>query len=96
MATDKTDNAKPNRMTMTEMVRALLTKQTAERSSVTLSRNAKGETQIEVVVRTSETTDGAVPDIEAAEAAAIKVYENLRNRYPLASGLTTPAPEPGK
>lgn len=96
MATDKTDNAKPSRMTMTEMVRALLTKQTAERSSVTLSRNAKGETQIEVVVRTSETTDGSVPDVEAAEAVAVDVYERLRARYPLASGLTTPTPEPGK
>lgn len=74
------------RMTLSRVVEALLERREHGASSVTLSRNAKGETQIEVVVRTSES--GAVKTIEQAEAAARATYDSLRRAYPLASGMT--------
>lgn len=88
------EQARTRRMTMTELVGLLLNRGASERSSVTLTRNAKGETQIEVVVRTAETAD--VQTVEDATDKAIAVYDRLRNRYPIGSGLTaaTPVREP--
>lgn len=78
------EQAQPTkRMTLTQVVEKLLDRGSSEHSSVTLSRNSKGETQIEVVVRTGE--GGAVQSIEEAEAAAITVYDRLRDRYPSAA-----------
>lgn len=74
------------RMTLSQVVESLLSRGGSEHSSVTLSRNAKGETQIEVVVRTGET--GGVETIVAAETAAQEVYDRLRSRYPLSTGYT--------
>lgn len=68
------------RMTLSQVVEKLLERGGSEHSSVTLSRNAKGATQIEVVVRTGE--GGAVTTVEEAEAVAVSVYERLRGRYP--------------
>lgn len=68
------------RMSLSEVVERLLERGSSEHSSVTLSRNAKGETQIEVVVRTGE--GGGVETVEQARAAAVAVYESLRNAYP--------------
>lgn len=70
----------PKRMSLSQVVEALLQRGGGEHSSVTLSRNAKGETQLEVVVRTGET--GGLETIEQAEAAAQEVYDRLRERYP--------------
>jgi hypothetical protein len=70
---------KPRRMTMGQVVEALLNRGGSEHSSVTLTRNAKGETQI-VVVRTGDT--GPVQTITDAEAAAVEVYDRCRTRYP--------------
>jgi hypothetical protein len=55
-------------------------------SSVTLSRNAKGETQIEVATRTSD-QDGTRTLTEIAETAEA-TYTTIRCRYPMANGLT--------
>lgn len=74
------------RMTLSKVLEALLAKREHGMSSVTLTRNAKGETQIEVVVRTSE--DGAVTTIEEAEAVAVRTFDALRNRYPMRDGTT--------
>jgi hypothetical protein len=74
------------RMTLSQVVEKLLERGGTEHSSVTLSRNAKGATQIEVVVRTGE--GGAVTTVEEAEAVAISVYERLRTRYPGADETT--------
>lgn len=71
--------ATPKRMSLSQVVEALLQRGGSEHSSVTLSRNAKGETQIEVVVRTGEAGD--VTTIEEAEAAAVAVYDRLREAY---------------
>lgn len=67
-------------MTLSQVVEKLLERGGTEHSSVTLSRNAKGATQIEVVVRTGDS--GAVATVEEAEAVAISVYERLASRYP--------------
>jgi hypothetical protein len=74
----------PKRMSLSQVVEALLQRGGSEHSSVTLTRNAKGETQIEVVVRTGEAGD--VTTIEEAEAAAIAVYDRLRERYTYGEG----------
>jgi hypothetical protein len=75
----------PRRMTLSQVVEALLNRGSSEHSSVTISRNAKGETQLEVVVRTGDA--GEVATIEEAETAAQAVYDRLRTAYPF--GETT-------
>lgn len=72
---------RPRRMTMGQVVEALLNRGGGEHSSVTLTRNAKGETQIDVVVRTSE--HGEAETVEDAEAIATATYDRLRERYPM-------------
>lgn len=82
---DQTEaNEKGRRMTLSRMVEALIERRDHGPSSVTLARNAKGDTQIEVVVRTAE--GGDVQTIDQAEAAAILVYDRLRRMYPNAAG----------
>ena len=73
-----------HRLSLSEIVTLLLSRQQGERSSVTLSRNAKGVTQIEVTVRTGDTHE-SIPAVDA-EAAAVAIYDGLRARYPLPSG----------
>jgi len=73
------------RLTLSEIVEALLQRGGREHSSVTLTRNAKGETQIEVVVRTGESPE--VESIEDAETKAMDVFERLRARYPMRDGF---------
>lgn len=74
------DQAAPRRMTMGRVVELLLTRGGSEHSSVTITRNAKGDAQLEVVVRTGE---GDSPQtVEQAEAIAVSVYDRLRERYP--------------
>jgi hypothetical protein len=62
----------------------LLNRGGGEKSSVTLSRNAKGETQIEVTVRTD---NGDVPTAEAAEVKASAIYERLCAAYVTGTGF---------
>jgi hypothetical protein len=53
-------------------------------ASVSLTRNAKGDTQVDVDVRTAGAGD--VVTAEQAETKAAEVYERLTARYPLADG----------
>lgn len=69
----------PKRVTLSYVLEQLLTRGQHDRSSVTLARNAKGDTQIEVVVRTGE----GIETITDAQELAGQVYDTLRNRYPL-------------
>ncbi len=69
------------RMTLSHVVEVLLQRPARERSSVTLSRNAKGDTQIEVVVRTGEHATIQTP--EEALAKAVELYDSARDRYPM-------------
>lgn len=79
-----TDQAKSPRLTLSQIVEKLLARGGIEHSSVTLSRNAKGETQIEVVVRTDQ--PGHIETVEEAETKAAEVFDRLRGRFPLSSG----------
>lgn len=73
-------NEQAKRLSLSEVTRLLLERGGSEHHSVTLTRNAKGETQIEVVVRASDGSPIATPG-EAA-AVAETVYDELRIRYP--------------
>lgn len=64
---------KPHRMTVSRMAELLATRTHTARPSVTLSRNAKGDTQIEVVC--------PADTIEEASEAACKVYDEMCERY---------------
>jgi hypothetical protein len=72
---------RPKRLTLSEIVTALLQRGGGDRSSVSLTRNAKGQTQIDVTVRT-----GHQEDVETAEQAmtkATELYNTLRFLYPI-------------
>lgn len=53
-------------------------------ASVSLTRNAKGETQISVDLKTGENER----TVGEAGAAAQREYDRLRARYPMADGMT--------
>jgi hypothetical protein len=74
-------------MTLSAVVERLLERGSSDRSSVTLTRNAKGETQIEVIVRASD----VLLSVNECELAACAVYERLRARYPLSTGYVAAA-----
>lgn len=70
------------RLRATDLVEQLvhaLTRTSSERSSVTLTRNARGITQIEVTVRTGET--GVTTVAEARDRARAE-YDRLCRLYP--------------
>jgi len=72
------------RLTLSQIVEMLLTRGASDRSAVTLARNARGETQIEVKVATG--ADGDVLTVEDAERRALEVYGRLRAAYPAGEG----------
>lgn len=78
----------PRRLTQGEVIRMLLERGSVEHSNVTLTRNAKGDVQIEVNVRTSDGTEIDTPD--KAEAVAVAVFDRLADRYPYAGALASP------
>ena len=72
---------KPKRLSLSQIVELLLTRGGAgDRSSVTLTQNASGGTQIEVKVRTGD--DDEIATVDAATEKATALYEQLRERYP--------------
>jgi len=75
----------PRRLTKDEILRAHLERMVAaaggEHSTIKLSRNAKGDTQIEVSVRTGDSEEVATVDDAAAKAKA--VYDTLAAFYPI-------------
>jgi hypothetical protein len=89
---------KPRPLRQSEILRAMLERDRAraaggEHDSIRLARNAKGDTQIEVVVRTGDSED--IPTIEAAAAKAQEVYDFLGRMYPM-SVVEAPAPKGAK
>lgn len=75
------DPARGKRLSLSEVVELLLARNSAERSSVSLARNAKGETQIEVTVRSGETGD--VTTAHDCARVARELYDELRLEYPM-------------
>lgn len=70
----------PRRLTLSQIVEMLLTRGAGERSAVTLTRTASGDTAIDVKVRTGD--DGETQTVEDAEHKAREVYERLAKVYP--------------
>jgi hypothetical protein len=73
------------RLSLSELVRLqldALTRTSGEHSSVELTRNAKGETQITVKVRTG---DAGVETVDDAYAKARELYDMARVAYPSTS-----------
>lgn len=68
------------RMTQGEIIRALLERGSVGSSSVSITRNAKGEVQLEVIVRTGDAGD--VTTAQDAEQVAAAVYDRLAAKYP--------------
>ena len=84
--TIRVDDPRGRRVTQAELVRGLIeavTKTGGEHSTIKLTRNAKGDTQIEVSVRTGDSPE--VQTVEDASAKATAVYDALRLVYPLSS-----------
>lgn len=81
-----TAEPRPKRLTLSEIVQLLLSRSHADRSAVKLGRDSRGQTVIEVNIRTGDNED--VATIEQAEARALEVFERLRAAYPL-----DPAPD---
>ena len=84
MTTTQHDTAR--RLTASDMIDRLLAalaRTGTDHSTVKLSRNAKGDTQIEVSVRTDESE---CKTIEEARLKAQSVYDLLTSRYPQTNG----------
>jgi phage tail sheath gpL-like len=75
--------ARPARLSLSEIVRLMLTRSARDYSGVTLTQNVKGGTQIEVAVRTGDDVT-----VEGAEIKAAEIYDRLRERYPHTNGET--------
>lgn len=72
---------RPHRLSLSQIIELLLQRGGSDRSSVSLTRNAKGATQIDVTVRTGNQEDADT--VEAAAHRAVEVYDSLRLRYPM-------------
>jgi hypothetical protein len=72
---------KPHRLSLSDILGMVLSRGSGEHDKVALGRSARGETTIEVEVRTRE--DETVVD---AEKRAVEVYERLRAKYPMSTG----------
>jgi hypothetical protein len=70
---------KPKRLSMSQIVELLLTRSPADHSTIRLSRNAKGDTQVDVSIRTGEP---GLETVEQARAKAEETYEHLCKLYP--------------
>lgn len=73
----------PRRITQGEIIARLLERGSSEHSSVTLGRNSKGDTTIEVIVRTDN--EGEAQTVAEALAIARAAYDELREAYPFGS-----------
>jgi len=76
-----TAGAKPRRVTQGEIIMALLERGSSQSSSVTIARNAKGDVQFEVVIRTDPDHGIATPD--EAKAIAETIADELTTKYPI-------------
>jgi hypothetical protein len=75
---------KPKRLSLSEILHLVLTRQVSEPSAVTLTRNASGETVIEVKVKAHE--DGGLAAVDEAAEHAARLYDDLRVAYPAGEG----------
>jgi hypothetical protein len=75
---------KPKRLSLSEILQLVLTRQVAEPSAVTISRSASGETLLEVKVKAAE--DGGANAVEEAAHRASLIYEELQQQYPSRAG----------
>lgn len=83
------DVGRPKRVTLSEIVEQLIAAQSkhgGERSAVKLTRNARGDTQIEVTVRTGDST--GIETVDDCAAEANRVYEALSLVYPMGRART--------
>ena len=81
------EEPKRRRVSKDDVLAALLARATSvgsEHSSVRLSRNAKGDTQVEVVVRSGDSPE--IQTAAQATAEAVRIYDNLRELYPMTGG----------
>jgi hypothetical protein len=81
-------NGRPKRLTLSDIVESLLAAQSkhgGERSAVKLTRNARGDTQIEVIVRTGDST--GIETVDDCAAEANRVYEALSILYPMGAAV---------
>jgi hypothetical protein len=72
---------KPRRVTQGEIIMALLERGSAQSSSVTIARNAKGDIQYEVVIRTDP--DHGIASPGEAKAIAETIADELAAKYPI-------------
>lgn len=75
------ESERPRRLTLSQILEHMLQRGGSDRSSVELTRNAKGATQIGVTVRTGNQDDAHT--IEDAAQRAVEIYDGLRLRYPM-------------
>lgn len=76
------DSEPRRRLTLSEIVEqqlAALSRVSGDHSTVKLTRNARGDTQIEVSVRTGE---GGLETADQAAAEARRLYDDLATAYP--------------
>lgn len=74
---------RPHRLSLSEILQLVLQKGPADHSTVRLARNAKGDTQVDVSVRTGE---AGLETVEAAAAKARELYDDLCGAYPMKGG----------
>jgi len=79
--TATTPSGSPKRLTLSQIVEHLLQRGGSDRSSVSLTRNAKGATQIDVTVRTGNQENATT--VEEAAIRAVELYDGLRAHYPM-------------
>lgn len=82
---------RPHRLTLSELVPQLLAglqHRGGDHSSVELTRNAKGDVQIRVSVRTGE---AGVETPEQAADRARELFDKLAGDYPLESSSSVPS-----
>lgn len=79
---------KPHPLGATEVARALLHRIASaggEHSSVEIARNAKGDYQFKVTVRTGE--HEGIDTVEAAAGKAAEIVDTLRGLFPMTGAL---------
>lgn len=72
---------RPRRVTQGEIIMALLERGSSQSSSVTIARNAKGDMQFEVVIRTDP--DHGITTPGEATAIAETIADELATKYPI-------------
>ena len=80
---------KPHRLSLSDILTMTLQRGSGNQDSVSLSRNARGETQIEVVARSRENET-----LRMVEQRARETYDRLRSTFPLANGYVGAVSDP--